>query len=131
MCPTGWSWGCLRGTTARWRRWWRLRGWSWCEPRSGSREKLAAFFGDGLGLGEEGEVVGAAGFAVSAAHVEAAEGMSADHRASALAIEVKIADVELGFGAIELLAGAGVDGAGEAVLGVVGHGEGFVEVRGL
>src|SRR6202046_3725659 len=109
MCPTGWSWRCLRCTTARWRGWWRLRGWSWCEPRSRSREKLAPFFGDGLGLGEEGEVVGAAGFAVSAAHVEAAEGMSADHRASALAIEVKIADGELGFGPRGLFRGLGVE----------------------
>ena len=77
------------------------------------------------------EVVRAAGFGVGAAHVEAAEGMRADHGAGALAIEVEIADVELVAGAVELLAGAGVDGAGEAVLGVVGDGEGVVEAVGL
>ncbi len=49
---------------------------------------LAAPLGDGLGLGEEREIVGATSLRVGAAHVEAAEGMCADHRSGALAVEV-------------------------------------------
>jgi hypothetical protein len=63
-------------------------------------EGLAALFGYGFGLGEEGEIVGAAGFGVGAAHVEAAEGVRAYHRAGALAIEVEVADVEFGSGTL-------------------------------
>jgi DNA-binding NarL/FixJ family response regulator len=75
------------------------------ESEEKGMEELGAPFGDGLGLGEEGEVVGAAGLGVGAAHIEAAEGMRSDHGAGALAIEVEIADVEVGFRAVELLAG--------------------------
>ena len=57
--------------------------------------------------------------------------MRADHGAGALAVEVEIADVELLAGAVELGAGGGVERAGEAVLGVVGDGEGIVEAGGL
>src|SRR5271157_6456166 len=55
--------------------------------------------GDGLGLQEQQEVVGATGFGIGAGHVEAAEGVRADHRAGALAVEIQVADVEavLGF----------------------------------
>ncbi len=91
----------------------------------------ALLFGDGLGLGEEEEIVGAAGFAVGARHIEATEGMSADHGAGALAVEVKVADVEVGAGAVELFAGAGVDGSGEAILGVVGDAKGVIEAGGF
>ena len=95
------------------------------------RRGVADFFGDALGLGEEEEIVGAAGFGVGAAHVEAAEGVGADHGSGALAVEVEVADVEFFAGAVELVAGAGVDGSGQAVLGVVGDGEGVVEVLDL
>src|SRR5271156_4750468 len=88
-------------------------------------------FGDGLGLREEEQVVRAAGLGVGAAHVEAAEGVGSYHGAGALAVEVEVAGLELVAGAIELLAGGGVEGAGEAVLGVVGDLESFVEAGGL
>ena len=57
--------------------------------------------------------------------------MCAHHRAGALAIEVEIADLELFGGGVELFAGVGVDGAGEAVLGVVGDREGLGKVEAL
>src|SRR5580692_10122143 len=88
---------------------------------------VADFFGDALGLGKQKQVVCAACFGVGSTHVEAAEGMCSDHGSGAFAIEVKIADVELLASAIELFAGACVDGSGEAVLGVVGDSEGIVE----
>ncbi len=68
-----------------------------------------SLLGDGFGLGEEEQIVRAAGFGVGAAHIEAAEGVRADHGAGAFAVEVEIADVELFAGAVELGAGVGVD----------------------
>ena len=78
------------------------------------------FLRDRLRLREEEEVVAAAGLGVGARHVEAAERVDADQRAGALAVEVEVADEELALAALELLAVARVDGAGQAVLGVVG-----------
>src|SRR5437870_1226518 len=49
-----------------------------------------------LGLQEELEVVRAAGFAVGAAHVEAAEGLGAHHGAGDLAIEIQVPHLKLG-----------------------------------
>ncbi len=46
------------------------------------------FFCYGLGLGEEQQVVWAAGFAIGAGHVEAAEGVCAYHGSGAFAVEV-------------------------------------------
>src|ERR1700678_3209960 len=81
--------------------------------------------GYALGLSEEVEIIGTAGLRVGSAHVEAAEGVRADHCSGALAIEVEIADVK--FAACDIEAGlvAGVEGAGEAILGVIGYGQTF------
>jgi hypothetical protein len=80
-------------------------------------------------LSEEEQIVRSAGLGVGSAHVEAAEGVRGDHSAGAFAVEVEVADVELVAGTVEVLAGVGVDRAGEAVLGVVGDGEGLFEAR--
>src|SRR6059058_5775304 len=64
----------------------------------------ADFFGGDFGLHEEAEVIAPAGFRVCAAHVEAAEGVRADERARALAVEVEVADVELAARALQLRA---------------------------
>src|SRR5262249_32932807 len=48
-----------------------------------------------LRLQEQQQVVAAAGLAVGAAHVEAAERVAAHHRAGALAVQVEVADEEL------------------------------------
>src|ERR671933_1548511 len=88
----------------------------------------ADFLGGDFGLEEEGEVIAPARLRVGAAHVEAAEGVCADERARALAVEVEVADVELAARALQLLAVVRVDRAGQAVLRVVGDPDGLVEV---
>src|SRR5436305_7334161 len=88
----------------------------------------ADFFGGDFGLHEEAEVVAPAGLRVGAAHVEAAEGVRADERARALAVEVEVADVELAARALQLLAVVRVDGSGQAVLRAVGNPQRLVEV---
>src|SRR6185437_2030383 len=75
---------------------------------------------DGLGLREEQQVVAATGLRVGTRHIEAAEGMAADHRAGALAVEVQVADVELTLRAGDALAVAGEERAGQTILGAVG-----------
>ena len=47
----------------------------------------------------------AARFRVGAGHIEAAEGMRADHGAGAFAVEVEIADVEVFAGAFRVFRG--------------------------
>src|SRR5271168_1795283 len=74
------------------------------------------------------EIVFAAGFGVGAGHVEAAEGVGADHGAGAFAIQIKIADVEGFFGFFDFLGIFGVDGAGKAELRVVGDFQRLLEV---
>src|SRR5579863_4967857 len=80
----------------------------------------ADFLADGFGLGEEEEIIGAAGFGIGAGHIESAERMRADHGSGAFAIDVKIADVKFVLGAVDFFGRLGVDGAGEAVVGIVG-----------
>src|SRR5437660_791809 len=94
-----------------------------------SSEGLAKLLCDALALCEEQKVVRAAGFRVRAAHVEAAEGVRSDHRSGALAVEVQVADLKLSGRAIELLARTCIDGAGQAVLCIVGDGERLVKAR--
>src|ERR1019366_893683 len=89
---------------------------------------LPDLLADALGLREQVEIVRSAGLGIGAGHVEAAEGVRAHHRSRALAVQVEVADVELAHGAVEFLARAGVDGAGQAELGVIGDFEGMVEV---
>lgn len=88
---------------AGWVGWWRGRGFegisNWEAWRSCGREKemgngefverswvLLQPFGDAFALHEELEVVAAAGFAVGAAHVEAAEGLHIHQGAGAFSI---------------------------------------------
>ena len=49
---------------------------------------LADFFGNGFGLEVVEQVVFAAGFGVCAGHVEATEGVGADHGAGAFTIQI-------------------------------------------
>src|SRR5437660_8444676 len=88
----------------------------------------ADFLGSDFGLHEEAEVVAPAGLRVGAAHVEAAEGVRADERARALAVEVEVADVELAPRALQLLAVVRVDRARQTVLRVVRYPKRVVEV---
>ncbi len=84
-----------------------------------------------LGLREQVQVIRAAGFGIGAGHVEAAEGVGADHGSGAFAVDVEIAYVELAFGAVDLVAGFGIDGAGQAELGVVGDFQALSKPRAL
>ena len=67
-------------------------------PRACILPVLAGFFGDRFGLQEKQQIVLPAGFGIRARHVEAAEGVRADHRAGALAVQIQIADVKSFFG---------------------------------
>src|SRR5207253_9617005 len=73
-----------------------------------------------LGLHEELQIVRSTCLRIGAAHVEAAEGLGADHGAGDLAIEVQVADLEFGAGLLEAAPVAREDAACQAVLGVVG-----------
>src|SRR5260370_9764741 len=72
-----------------------------------------------FGLGEQIQVVRAAGFGIGSRHVEAAEGMRTDHGARTFAVDVQVANLEFADGAIDLVARAGVNGSGQAELGVI------------
>ena len=109
-------------------------GWEWrpdaATTAAGTAAlRLADLLSYRFGLREQVQVIRAAGLRIGARHVEAAEGMRADHRAGALAVDVQVADVELADGAVDLVARLGVDRAGQAELGVVGDLERVVEVR--
>lgn len=95
------------------------------------QEPLELFFCDRLGLNELKQIVGAARFGIGAGHVEATEGVGANHRAGAFAIDVEVADKELVAGALNVFRVGGVDSAGEAVFTVVGQLEGVLEVAGF
>ena len=60
---------------------------------------VSSFLRDRLLLREEIQVLAAAGLGVRAGHVEAAEGVHADERARALAVQVEVADEELALAA--------------------------------
>jgi DNA-binding NarL/FixJ family response regulator len=62
-------------------------------------------------LREQVEIIRATRFRIGSRHIEAAERMRAHHRSRALAVQVKIADVELLHRAIEFLARTGIDRA--------------------
>src|SRR5713226_9376165 len=97
----------------------------------GRRTRMANLFGNALRLCEQQQVIRPAGLGVGAAHVEAAEGMRADHGSCALAIQVEVADVELLPSAVELLTRVRVDGSRQPVFGIVGNLQGLVEAVGL
>src|SRR5215472_14912300 len=89
---------------------------------------LVHFFGDGFGLEEQQQIVFSAGLGVGAGHVEPAEGMRADHRAGALAVQIQIPDVEHFFGLADLFGILRVHRAGQAKLRVVGNRERVVVI---
>ena len=84
-----------------------------------------------LGLGEEEQVIVAAGLGVGARHVEAAEGMDSHQGAGALAVEVQVPHVELGARLFQVGAVPADHRSGEAVFRVVGDAESVVEILGL
>src|SRR5690349_7744762 len=59
--------------------------------------------GDTLALQKQQQIIAATDLRVGAGHVEAAERVRADHRAGDLAVQVEVADVELGAGALKPL----------------------------
>src|SRR5438874_7089926 len=97
----------------------------------GIQLSLRNLFADRFGLREQVQIIRAAGFGVGSRHIEAAEGMRTYDRSRALAVDVQVADVELLHGAFNLRARTGVDGAGQAKLGIVGDLERMIVVPGL
>src|SRR5262249_33877533 len=55
-----------------------------------------------LGLGEQQEVIAAAGFRVGPAHVEAAERVPSDQSTGTLPVDVEVADVAVLLGALDM-----------------------------
>src|SRR5579864_6053528 len=51
------------------------------------------FLSDRLGLREQVQIVRTAGFGIGSRHVEAAEGMRADHGSGALTVDIQVANV--------------------------------------
>ena len=82
-------------------------------------------FGDDARDHELEQIIFAAGFGAAAAHFESAEGMTADDRAGAGAIDVNIAGDDLGFGALDVGRAAREKSGGERVVGVVRDRDGF------
>ena len=68
-------------------------------------DRVSDLLRDRLGLGEEVEVLAPAGLRIRARHVEAAEGVHADERARALAVQVEVSAEELALAALEPLRG--------------------------
>ena len=94
----------------------------------GGEAAAEGVFGKGAGVGELGEVVSAAGFFADAGEAEAAEGLALDECAGDAAVDVEVADEEVGAGAADVGGGAGEESAGEFAGGVVGEFEGVIEV---
>src|SRR5688572_6195730 len=92
-----------------------------------ARRRLLELLGHGLRLEEEEQVVAPPRLAVRAAHVEAAEGVAADHGARALAVQVEVADVEALAREGELVTVARPDRARQPVVGRVGGGNRVLE----
>ena len=63
-----------------------------------TRIQVLESFGDALTLRELEQVVCSTTFAIRAAHIEAAEGVNTDQRASAFAIQVKITHMKFAAG---------------------------------
>src|SRR5664280_37820 len=99
-------------------------------PKPRARRPLQPL-GNRLGLQEETEVVAPAGLAVRAGHVEAAEGVDADERARALAIDVEVARAEALFRLGDPHAVPAEVRAREAVLARVRELDGVVEIARL
>src|ERR1700759_3916489 len=93
-----------------------------------NRSGLSKFFSYAFRLCKEQQVVRAARLRIRAAHVEPAERMSSDHRARALAIQVKIANVILGACLVQRFTRSCVDCARETVLRVVSDSEALLEI---
>jgi hypothetical protein len=85
----------------------------------------------GLGLQEQQQVIRTARFGVRSGHVEAAEGVRADHGAGAFPVEIQVADVEALLGFPQMFGVIGEDRAGQPVLRIVGQFQGVLEVVGL
>src|SRR6476646_1022837 len=98
---------------------------------SNAKQMLDDLLAYRLRLREQVEIVRTARFGVGPGHIEAAKGMRADHRASALAVDVQVADVEFADGAFDLVTRTGVDRARETELGVVRDFERVVEAARL
>ena len=85
-------------------------------------------FGDDARDQELEQIIAAAGFGSAAAHFESAEGMAADDRAGAGAIDVNIAGDQLGFDPLNVRRAAREESGGQRVVGAVRDLDGFVEI---
>src|SRR5215472_10107809 len=84
------------------------------------RSGIPDFLSYGLGLGEQQQVVRAPGLGIGSRHIEPPEGVSPHHGSRALAVEIKVAHVELRSRTFELFPRCGIDRAGKPKFRVVG-----------
>lgn len=80
-----------------------------------------------LRLREQQQIIPASGLGIRSGHVEAAERMNAYERSGTFTIEIKVADMELLPGQLQMCTVVGEDSAGQTVIGLIGHGQGFFE----
>jgi hypothetical protein len=97
----------------------------------GARAKLCNLLPDRLRLREQQQVIWSTGFRICARHIEAAEGMRPDNCASALAVDVKIANVEVAHRAVNFVFRLRIDAAGETEFGIVGDFQSVIEITRL
>src|SRR5579863_1034434 len=90
------------------------------EPVPRKQGRLSNLLAHRLALGEQVQVIRAAGLRVGSRHIESAERLRTDHGAGALTVDVQVADVKFANGAGDLVFGLGVHRAGQSKLGIVG-----------
>ncbi len=74
------------------------------------------------------QIIFATCFSAAAAHLESAEGMTADDCTGAWAVDVNIAGFQLRFDALDVGRAAREKAAGQRVIGAVGDFDRFIEV---
>src|SRR5437588_1221434 len=92
--------------------------------------RLPVLVSDHLGLEKVQQILGPAGLAVGARHVEPAERVGPHERAGGLSVEIEIAAHELPPGLRQLLRVQGVDRPRQPVRGAVGDPDRVVEIAG-
>ena len=86
----------------------------------GAKPRRMRVLGDRARQDELQQVVGAAGLAADARHLEAAERLPADQGAGDAAVEIQVADQQLAPRALQVRRAAREDAAGQRVVGAVG-----------
>lgn len=99
--------------------------------RFGGEAPAHEIFRDAAGEEEILQIIASPGLGAGAGHFEAAKGLTGDKGSGSAAVDVEIADQELGLDALNVGGATGEKSTREGVLGIVGKSERFVEVFGM